>query len=202
MALLPERGRYAAGSLLGRPRRWRFLERLPKNAVGAEVGVFRGEYTRHIVRIAKPRELHLIDGWWELYGERYPDWGAYTDHGRLTTRQAFADAQKAAPTAEFHIGDDLEILERFPDRFFDWVYLDTSHQYEHTLQELDVLQRKADIICGDDWVEDPGSVHRGLSVAVTEFCDRNGWAIDRSDPFGQWLIVASSDDHARAGQPR
>jgi hypothetical protein len=70
-----------AGTALRRPRRWRYLEMLPNRGIGAEIGVFRGEFTRHILRVAQPRELHLIDGWWELYGERYPDWGAYTDHG-------------------------------------------------------------------------------------------------------------------------
>lgn len=36
---------YRCGTLLGRPRRERFLRQMPKGAVCAEIGVFRGEYS-------------------------------------------------------------------------------------------------------------------------------------------------------------
>lgn len=46
----------------------------PTDSVGAEIGVFKGEFTAHILRRVQPKELHLIDAWWLLYGENYPDW--------------------------------------------------------------------------------------------------------------------------------
>jgi hypothetical protein len=139
---------YRVGTLLGRPRRERFLEIFPKDAVGAEIGVFKGEFTRHILDRTRPRELHLIDVWWKLYGETYPDWGAYTDFGRLATREAFEMAQAAVRghdrrrVAVFHVENDLECLSRFPNGHFDWVYLDSSHDYDQTLKELELLDRK------------------------------------------------------------
>ena len=120
-----------AGAAFGKPRRWNYLEMLPKRAIGAEIGVFRGEFTAHILRVTRPRELHLIDGWWKLFGERFPDWGTYTDHGQLETRAAFAEAlgRTRGKPVTFHVEDDLALLPTFEDRFFDWVYLDTTHQY-------------------------------------------------------------------------
>ena len=179
------------------PRRWHFLLDLPKGSVCAEIGVFRGELTRHILEITKPRELHLIDGWWQLYGESFPDWGAYTDHGRLSTRQAYADTQRvvriAAETTDVttHVGDDCEILETFADGYFDWVYLDSSHRYEETLQELEVLSRKVrsdGFIAGDDWLDDPTDINGGAGVAIDEFSSANRWRVDRRDNFKQWRI--------------
>jgi Methyltransferase domain len=181
--------KHAIGTAIGRPRRWRFLEQLPKGATGAEVGVFRGEFTRHIVRVTTPKELHLIDGWWALYGERFPNWGAYTEFGRLTTTRAYEEALAAAPEGNFHVGDDVEILSTFSDGYFDWVYLDTTHRYEHTLAELAVLDQKARIIAGDDWHEDPSHGHHGVCRAVREFCASNGWRLGPIDPFGQWIIT-------------
>jgi hypothetical protein len=187
--------KHAVGTALGRPRRWRYLEILPKGAIGAEIGVFRGEFSPHIVRVTQPRVLHLIDGWWELYGERYPDWGAYTDHGTLETRAAFEEARRRTHgmPVEFHIGDDLSILPTFADRSLDWAYLDSSHQYEHTLQELALLDRKVSaVIMGDDWREDPNAddSNAGCARAVRVFCESSGWRMLEPDlVFSQWALT-------------
>ena len=186
------RVRHELGTLLGRPRREHILRLAPRAAVCAEIGVFRGEFTRHIVRITKPRQLHLIDGWWTLYGDRFPDWGPYTDHGRLPTRQAHDEARRAAPDATVHVGDDIEILAGFPDHQFDWVYLDSSHEYEHTTAELAILARKLKprgLILGDDWHEDPSHLHAGVTKAVRETCAASEWRlIVPGDLYGQWAI--------------
>ena len=185
----------AAGAALGRPRRWHYLQTLPKRGVAAEIGVFRGEFTEHILRVTQPRELHLIDGWWELYGERFPDWGVYTDHGRLKTRTAFAEAQRRTQgkAVTFHVGDDLAILPTFAEGYFDWVYLDTTHEYEHTLTELQILGRKVSgVIMGDDWRDDPNAddCNAGGARAVRRFCERTDWRLLEPDhTFLQWAIV-------------
>lgn len=189
--------RHRLGTLVGRPRRHRFLERLPRHAVGAEIGVFRGEFTRQILRVARPRELHLIDGWWELHGETFPfEWGEYSDWGRLSTRDAHAEVERvaagaAATRCTIHVGDDLEILAGFNDAALDWAYLDSSHQYEQTLAELELLDAKVKppgLIAGHDWIEDPTSVNHGAYRAVREFCSNRGWAVEHLDGFTQWEI--------------
>jgi hypothetical protein len=186
------KARIAAGDRLGRPRRWRYLEQLPKGGVGVEVGVFRGEYSRHILRVAKPRELHLVDAWWTLFGERYPAWGSYTDYGRLTTRQAYEDTVRRTrgKPVEIHVGNDLEILAGFPDGYFDWAYLDASHMYEETVAELELLRVKVrGPIMGDDWITDREHMNFGVVPAVHEFCERYGWELGPLDEmFGQWMI--------------
>jgi Methyltransferase domain len=187
--------RHGVGTALGRPRRWRYLEILPKGAIGAEIGVFRGEFTPHIIRVANPRRLHLIDGWWELYGERFPDWGAYTGHGTLPTRTAFEEARRRTrgKPVTFHVGDDLAILSTFEDRYLDWAYLDSSHEYGHTIEELQLLDRKVSgVIMGDDWREDPAAddPNAGGARAVRAFCESSAWSLlDPDMVFSQWAIA-------------
>jgi hypothetical protein len=180
-----------------RPSREKFLRDLPKDAVCAEIGVFRGEFSRAILEVTRPRHLHLVDGWWELYGERYPDWGAYTDFGHLPTRKAYEDTMTAidryagGAQVSVHVGDDCVILESFPDGYFDWVYLDSSHQYQETVRELEILARKVrrgGIIAGDDWKDDPDDPNHGASVAIREFCRDRGWQVDKRDDYNQWRI--------------
>jgi hypothetical protein len=185
------------GKLLGRPRREDILRLLPRDSVGAEVGVFKGEFTRHLLSGVRPRELHLIDAYWLLYGERYPDWGAYTDSGRLTTKEAYAMALAVVVKYDrrrvttFHVADDMECLATFPGAYFDWVYLDTTHEYEHSRLELELLRRKirsGGMIAGDDWCTDPTHPHHGLCRAVMQFCATYDWVLMRVDSLGQWCI--------------
>jgi hypothetical protein len=175
--------------------RRRFLRRLPKQAVCAEIGVLRGVFTRAILNVASPRELHLIDAWWDLYGERYPDWGEHTDFGTLGTREAYdevvevVERHRGNASCQIHVGDDVEILERFPDDYFDWVYLDTSHAHDHTRRELTVLERKVGphgLIAGDDW--HPGRTHPGVAAVVKEFVAGGRWELVEVDSLGQWLL--------------
>jgi hypothetical protein len=184
--------RHAAGERLGRPRKWRLLQRLPTGAVCAEVGVYKGDNSRHILKYAKPRELHLIDGWWTVEGDTYEHPWYQIVGEQPDTRAAYAQVEALArkhPQCLLHVGDDLEILPTFADRYFDWVYLDSSHEYGHTVKELDLLERKVKtVICGHDWFPDPASEHHGVYRAVSELCSHGNWRVTWTDDWDQWAI--------------
>ncbi len=207
---------FRLGRVFGRRRREDILDPLPRDSVGAEIGVFRGEFSRRILQVVRPRRLHLIDTWWERYGERFPNWGEYTRFGRLGTREAYDETvSRVRPylergVAQIHVGSDLEILEGFEDGYFDWVYLDASHGYKDTKAELEILGRKVKRdgwILGDDWLDPPqpgapglagwknsrwkndpdGWVH-GVRRAVTELLEDPGWELVCRDEFHQWCV--------------
>lgn len=178
-------------------RRSDFLSILPKDSVGAEVGVFRGAFSGSILRVVEPKELHLIDGWNLLYGERFPNWGWYTRWGGLTTAQALDEVRAVVErydrkqACRIHAADDLACLSEFPSGHFDWVYLDSAHDYEHTRRALQTVQDKIKpdgFITGHDWREDPAYLHHGVYRAVAEFCAEQGWAVVKLDDFTQWAI--------------
>jgi len=82
----------------GHSAREDFLCVLPKYSTGAELGFFRGKFSEKLIRAVQPRELHLVDPWWLAHGEYFPDWGEYTDFGRLRTRDAYHEVlNMAAP---------------------------------------------------------------------------------------------------------
>jgi methyltransferase family protein len=198
------RWKYRIGTLLGRPRREHILRLVDRYSKGAEVGVFKGDLTIHILQMVRPTELHLIDAWWTLYGDRYPDWGAYSDFGRLTTRAAFERVEAIvqrhgkATRCEFHVEDDLVCLRRFADHCLDWAYLDTSHEFEQTRAELELLRCKVRVggtILGDDWQDDPSHPHHGVAKAVEAFCARHGWIRTHRDAFAQWALRERPKTH-------
>jgi len=174
---------------VGRPRRWRYLEHLPKGGIGAEIGVYRGDFTPDLLRVTRAKLVHLIDPWWTRTESYVEDWFETRD-----TREAYdlARSRLEGQPVSFHVGDDRDILPTFPDAHFDWVYLDSSHEYEHTCEELELLRLKVQptgVIAGHDWFESPGHSQYGVVPAVREFCERYRWTLGPLDPvFDQWLI--------------
>ncbi|MDG2001939.1 MAG: class I SAM-dependent methyltransferase [Novosphingobium sp.] len=173
---------------------------LPKGGVGAEIGVFTGMFSTVLLDRACPREIYFVDVWWKEFGPRYPDWGRYTDRGRLGTKTAYRAAAKRIAK---HAGDarvellvdySAKFLAELPDHYLDWAYLDTSHSYEQTLEEVSLLQKKlkpGGILVGDDWNESPGHHHYGLSQAVNEVLASGGFRLIGLYPSKQWAIATS-----------
>ena len=147
------------------------LLRLPKNSIGAEIGVWRGSFTQHIRRLVRPVSLHLIDPWVfdpnaELYCESQKKYDAVydeicvkfkheIDRGHFFIHRTFSE--KAAAV--------------FSDNYFDWVYIDGDHRYEEALRDLRIYYEKVragGFIAGDDYrrSDDPMI---GVKRAVDEF---------------------------------
>jgi hypothetical protein len=153
--------------------------------------VFRGGFSAHILRITRPRELHLVDGWWELWGEQFPE-----SFSPRSTRDAYREAKdvverwRGQTECTFHVGDDVAILERFPDAYFDWAYVDTSHRFDQTRRELAVLDRKVKgVIAGHDWPANPHHPHDCACRAVRELTAASEWRLNRVDSLGQWIVT-------------
>ncbi len=88
-----------------------------------------------------------------------------------------------------YVGNDVEYLKTFSDRYFDWVYIYSSHEYDHTKDELEVLNNKIKengIICGHDWHNDETHIHYGVTKAVVKFCDSYNWKLIYVNKHMQW----------------
>jgi len=145
------------------------LQALPKNAVVAEIGVDEGTFSSQILNICSPKKLHLIDAW---------DSAQYGIDKFNATKKAVDFAEKGV--VEISKGYSYVELEKFPDGFFDWVYLDTDHMYGTTVKELEVCLRKVKdggIISGHDYVTRcyNNYTRYGVVEAVNEFCMKYDW---------------------------
>jgi hypothetical protein len=178
-------------------RRRAILRLLEPGTAGAELGVFTGLFSEIILRDVRPAVLHLVDPWWLAYGERYPDWGAYTDHGRLETRVAHdaavarSEAARGDCDVQFHVSMSADWLRSIPDASIDWVYVDSTHYYEETVEELMLLAEKirpSGLVLGDDWRPDPGDPHHGVFRAVHELVRAGVWDVIRVDEHVQWAV--------------
>jgi hypothetical protein len=171
------------------------LQFIPPNSVGAELGVFTGLFSSQLAAHRNVARITFVDPWWIQFGEHYPDWGAYTDFGRVKTRSAYAVAERRVmrhrmPNRLIEVTSSYDWLAGQADESLDWVYLDSTHSYEGTKQELALLKRKLKdrgLILGDDW-EDEGHPHHGVCVAVNEFLKDSDFSVILCGPQLQWVL--------------
>ncbi|WP_346862599.1 class I SAM-dependent methyltransferase [uncultured Draconibacterium sp.] len=164
----------------------------PNNGIGAELGVFKGHFSPFLFKYTKAKKLHLIDLWYLLA----PKWTwAQGNQSTVDALRRILKIFKKEIESErviIHVGDDIEILKSFPNNYFDWVYIDSSHAYDHTKQELLLLEQKVKpegVISGDDWRPDKNHPHHGVFKAVTEFiADRDYQIIYADEQNLQWAI--------------
>jgi Methyltransferase domain len=178
----------------GRPLRTGFVrDVLPRGGIGIELGVQYGDFSAEVLRHAEPEHLHLVDPWY-LAG---PEWAWEQTRPKSTiwalrhVIDRFAD-ELVSGRVVLHIGTDLDVLPRFPDRHFDWAYLDSSHEYEHVRDVLALALgkvREDGLIAGDDWVTDPAHPHHGVCRAVRELVEGPAYElVYASENDLQWAV--------------
>ena len=173
------------------------LELVQPGTIGAELGVFTGLFSEVILERVHPVVLHLVDPWWLEYGELYPDWGSYTAGGTLSTRVAHdaaaarAESSRGACEVEIHVARSASWLRSIPDASLDWAYVDSTHYYRETLEELRLLRTKVranGVVLGDDWRPEPSDPHHDVFRAVHEGVRAGDWDLLRVDEHVQWAI--------------
>jgi hypothetical protein len=181
------------------------LNFIPCNSVGAELGVYTGLFSSILAKEEKVSRVTFVDPWWKAFGDYYPDWGAYTDYGRVNTREAFGVAVKrilrsGLPNRLIEVASSYDWLESQPDESLDWVYLDSTHSYEGTKRELELLNMKVKdtgMIIGDDWQMDREHYHHGVCLAVNECLKATNFEIIFCGPRNQWVLRRSLGDKSK-----
>jgi hypothetical protein len=159
------------------------LEMLPKDSIGVEIGVHKGDFSCHILKIVRPRELHLVDPWLHegsatykdaLYGGQAHGGQAEMDNRYKEVLARFASESRSGQV-KIHRGYSNDVLEKFPDGYLDWVYIDGNHLYDFVLQDIKLSYRKVKpggYITGDDYTEG-GWWQGGVKKAADEFVRNN-----------------------------
>lgn len=124
------------------------LDRLPIGK-GAEIGVWEGDFSEKLSQ--KATELHLIDPWLhqDFKGRKY------FKKTQKEMDEIFEGVVKRFPNAMIHRDFSHKVLPAFPDKYFDWIYIDGNHVHEWVKADIELSLKKAKMVCGDDysWVE-------------------------------------------------
>lgn len=160
--------------------RGRLLGRMPKNAVVAEIGVWEGNFSRRIIEICEPKELHLIDPW--LYQPEFGNTGfgrKKNEHLMEVKYQDVVAAFKSDDRVHIHRATSEDALNSLPDASLDWVYIDGNHNEPFIGNDLALCLKKVKpngIISGDDYnwqTEASGApVRRAVEALMEELGDK------------------------------
>lgn len=158
------------------------LEQMPKHSICAEIGVWKGDFSNLILQHTAPAELHLIDPWvfTTAYGRRW--YGGKKAQNQADMDVIHDEVQfrfRETPAVRIHRELSAVAADRFPDRFFDWIYIDGNHYYEFVKQDLERYLPKikpGGIIAGDDfeWTCEELAGMLPIKTAVDEFVANHG----------------------------
>jgi len=156
------------------------LESLPKNSVGVEIGVWRGDFSSLALEIVEPSLLHMVDPWL-FAGDDLHRGAMYA--GSVANSQPDMDGVYAEVLARFaaereagvvcvHRCRSDEAASRLADGSLDWVYVDGDHLYEAVGLDLALYWPKLRV-GGELWADDYLNVDRwwgdGIKRAVDKF---------------------------------
>lgn len=175
-----------------RRRAPQLAEHIAVDGVGAELGGHKGQFSRVLVDKLRPSRFYVVDPWYLLSPSW--DWAGgdrSTVNGLRRTLRAMRSELESGVVSVV-IGDDREFLAGLPDAHLDWAYIDTSHAYAHTIDELVLLREKVrpgGVIAGDDWQSAPDHPHHGVARAVREQCEAGGLTfLFADDRTHQWAV--------------
>jgi hypothetical protein len=150
------------------------LRTMPKGGIVAEVGVYKGDFSREILNIIRPDELHLIDPWRFDRAEFY----------ELVCQEFSSEG-----CVHIHRGFSHDILPSFDDRYFDWIYIDARHLYDHVKRDIELCMPLVKTwLLGHDF-QTQKMFFTGVSRAVIEAIQNDGWimvAITDNDDLSSW----------------
>jgi hypothetical protein len=155
------------------------ISSLPKGLVVAELGVFEGEFSKIILDKCNPSELVLIDLW-----ENVSIMSGDVDGNnikRFNGLELYDNVLKLFENNDIvtiHRDNTTSALSRYPDNYFDMIYIDADHSYSGCKKDLEISYRKiknGGYIMGHDYEQNfkkTKNVYKfGVNQAVNEFCE-------------------------------
>lgn len=117
------------------------LQQIPKGSNCAEIGVFKGTFSKKILQIVKPRKLYLIDPWRNSDDPSLKNsWYANSSKNDMQKihMQVIKNFKNKIDSGEIEVqrGFSSQVLSGHADDSFDFIYIDGDHRFESVLEDL------------------------------------------------------------------
>ena len=145
------------------------LETLGLNGIGIEIGTHQGEYAKKIISHWSQGTLHLVDPWTKLndYHDEINDLDRNEDYAIcMENLHEWVEKKRIV----IKRGTSQEVVDDYPDDYFDFIYIDANHDQLHVYQDMTLWYPKLKVrgvFAGHDYVE--GCHWIDVIPAVTRF---------------------------------
>lgn len=147
-----------------------------KNLKIAELGVFRGEFSKIIHQICEPTELYLVDLYEGVFASGDKDGKNYQSVQLEDEMQRLINEFSNNTEVKVIKSSTTTFLSNIEDDYLDLVYIDADHSYNGVMNDLLLSYQKVKnggYICGHDYIS-----NTGCASAVNEFCSNKNLKIE------------------------
>ncbi|MBU1110792.1 class I SAM-dependent methyltransferase [Patescibacteria group bacterium] len=155
---------------------------------GAEIGVYRASYSRHLLDRNPNLQLIGVDAW-EVYT-------GYKDYHREDIKDAHRESievyKKYGDRATLIQGWSNWVVKTIPDESLDFVFIDGNHAYEYVVEDIALWSKKVKkggIIYGHDF-DDYSNSRRWKDMNVINAVD--GWM--KSYKIKPWFVTTNNSN--------
>lgn len=142
----------------------------------AELGVFKGEFSKILHETCQPSELHLVDLYEGIFTSGDKDGKNYQTVNLKEEMDKISIYYSDYPEVRVVKSSTNDFLNSFEDEYFDFIYIDADHSYEGVTSDLELSYQKiksGGFICGHDYI-----VKTQCAYAVDNFCIRKKLEIE------------------------
>ncbi|QND53454.1 class I SAM-dependent methyltransferase [Phyllobacterium sp. 628] len=157
------------------------LSDLKDGKVIAEIGVAQGNFSEFLLQTLKPAEfvafdLFTIHQWPSLWGKDPKE-----IFGDKTHPEWFKDRFAGQPV-KIEIGKSWDLLPKYPDKYFDMIYLDGDHEYEGVKLDAALADKKIKdngIIIFNDYImyDHAGELGYGVVQVANQLIVEGGYEV-------------------------
>lgn len=174
-----------------------FLNTHFPGGVGCEVGVCKGEFSRHLLENWNCKLLYLVDIW-EDGAEGYKE----SFHNQPDNfRKMMQNLDSFKDRVVICKGDSTQTAKSFQSNMFDFIYIDANHSYEGCKNDIESFWPKlkpGGVMMFDDYTLTPNekmdfidqvtddALYFGVNKAVKEFAEKNKKIISL-EYTGDWI---------------